>query len=110
MPQDYAEVNSMPNRYFNLTQDLDEFVCARIEGGRYADTNELVQAALRALAREERARETKHTGRRASVDDDGARHIAEIDVFRELWLNKQRHMAPLGLRVEPSLSEISSGL
>lgn len=72
----------MPNRTFNLTPDLDEFLCARIEGGRYADTNELVQAALRALVREERMNGPKHTESRA----DDARRIAEIDVFRELWL------------------------
>jgi putative addiction module CopG family antidote len=89
-PKDSAEVKSMPNRTFNLTPDLDEFLCARIEGGRYADTSELVQAALRALDREERMNGLKRAVSQARVEEDEARCIAEIDVFRELWLNQHQ--------------------
>ena len=100
----------MPNRYFNLTPDLDEFLCARVEGGRYANTSELVQAALRALEREERAREKTRIQWQATVDEEYARHIAGIDVFRELWLNQQQPQASQDSFAEPSPSWISTGL
>lgn len=98
----------MPNRNFNLTPELDEFLCARVEGGRYSDTSELVQAALRALAREERMN-TNPTASRSANGDDDARRIAEIDVFRELWLNQHKSQSILSSCTEPSMSEISPG-
>ena len=99
----------MPNRNFNLTPELDEFLCARVEGGRYSDTSELVQAALRALAREERMNGHKRTASRSEELEDDARRIAEIDVFRELWLNQHKSQSIFGSCPEPNMSEISPG-
>lgn len=76
----------MPNRNVNLTPDLDDFVLTMVEGGRYANASEMVQAALRVLNREERALETKRTELQPAVDVSDASHIAEIDAFRKLWL------------------------
>jgi antitoxin ParD1/3/4 len=43
----------MPTRNVNLTDELDSFVLAKIESGRYENASEVVRAALRALEREE---------------------------------------------------------
>ncbi|MGA3134739.1 MAG: type II toxin-antitoxin system ParD family antitoxin [Terracidiphilus sp.] len=76
----------MPNRNVHLPPDLDDFVLTRIEGGRYSNANELVQAALRALDREERTHEAKRAATRAATQGADARSIQEGDVFRKLWL------------------------
>jgi putative addiction module CopG family antidote len=94
-------------RNINLTPDLDEFISARVDGGRYANIGELVQAALRALDREERTRDRERAEWRTAADEDCARRIAEIDVFRELWLNQHRSRAAQGSCAEPSMPEIS---
>jgi putative addiction module CopG family antidote len=99
----------MPFHKINLTQELDEFVCARVEGGRYEDINELVRAALRALDREERRNAFKRSELRSS-DAECARRIAEIDVFRELWLNQHRPQATEGACMEAYIAGFSPGL
>jgi antitoxin ParD1/3/4 len=42
----------MPTRNVNLTQELDRFVLARVESGRFGNASEVVRAGLRTLARE----------------------------------------------------------
>ena len=37
----------------NLTEELDSFVLAKVESGRYENASEVVRAALRTLEREE---------------------------------------------------------
>ncbi len=46
----------MPLRHIRLTPEEQEYVMACVESGRFANAGELVQAALRALKREERVR------------------------------------------------------
>jgi putative addiction module CopG family antidote len=65
----------MPHRTIKLAPELCDFVGARVESGRYENANELIQAAFRALHREERKSEQERP----------ARSIAEGDVFRKLW-------------------------
>ena len=43
----------MPTRNVNLTDELDHFVLAKVESGRYENASEVVRAALRTLEREE---------------------------------------------------------
>jgi antitoxin ParD1/3/4 len=76
----------MPSRNVNLTPDLDDFVLTMVEGGRYANASEMVQAALRVLDRNERAHEAKRAELQPAVDLGDASRIAEIDAFRKLWL------------------------
>jgi antitoxin ParD1/3/4 len=76
----------MPSRNVNLTPDLDDFVLTMIEGGRFSNVSEMVQAALRVLHREERAHEVKRIQLQPAVDEGDASRIAENDVFRKLWL------------------------
>jgi antitoxin ParD1/3/4 len=80
----------MPKRNVNLTPDLEDFVLTRVESGRYANVSELVQAALHALHREERMRDSTRKPRHAA-DRDHAGTIAEADEFRMLWQAHQTH-------------------
>jgi len=65
----------MTHLYIKLTAESYDFVQSRVESGRYENANDLVWAALRALHREESAREAN---RKSNV-------IAETDIFRKLW-------------------------
>jgi len=76
----------MPSRNVNLTPDLDDFVLTMVEGGRYANASEMVQVALHALNREERARETERAQSQPAAGFHDASGIAEIDAYRKLWL------------------------
>jgi antitoxin ParD1/3/4 len=75
----------MPNRNVHLTPDLDDFVLTRIESGRYANASELVQAALRALDREEQ----QHKSRRATAKNAAVgMHVPTAhvgDPLSKLW-------------------------
>jgi antitoxin ParD1/3/4 len=71
----------MPTRNVNLTEELDRFVAAKIENGRYENASEVVRAALRTLEREEREYEAKLAVLRAAIDEGDASGIAEGDVF-----------------------------
>lgn len=46
----------MPLRHIRLTPEEQEYVLHCVESGRFANAGELIQAALRALKREERVR------------------------------------------------------
>jgi antitoxin ParD1/3/4 len=74
----------MPTRNVNLTQELDRFVLARVESGRFENASEVVRAALRTLEREERVFEAKLETLRAAIDEGDASGIAEGDVFAQV--------------------------
>ncbi len=74
----------MPTRNVNLTQELDSFVLARVESGRFENASEVVRAALRILERDERLYEAKLEALRAAVDEGDASGIAEGDVFAQV--------------------------
>jgi antitoxin ParD1/3/4 len=74
----------MPTRNVNLTQELDSFVLARVESGRFENASEVVRAALRTLEREERLYEAKLEALRAAIDEGDASGIAEDDVFQQV--------------------------
>ena len=71
----------MPTRNVNLTDQLDRFVLAKVESGRYENASEVVRAALRTLEREEQQYEVKLAGLRAAIDQGDASGIAEGDPF-----------------------------
>jgi antitoxin ParD1/3/4 len=62
----------MPTRNVNLTDELDHFVLAKVESGRYENASEVVRAALRTLEREEQRHEAKLTALRAAIDGGDA--------------------------------------
>jgi antitoxin ParD1/3/4 len=74
----------MPTRNVNLTEELDRFVLAKVESGRYENASEVVRAALRSLDREERTYEAKLTALRAAIDEGDASGIAEGDPFQRI--------------------------
>lgn len=72
---------SMPTRNVNLTDELDRFVLAKVESGRYDNASEVVRAALRTLEREEQQFEAKLVALRTAIDQGDASGIATGDVF-----------------------------
>ena len=74
----------MPTRNVNLTDELDHFVLAKVESGRYENASEVVRAALRSLDREERTYEAKLAALRAAIDEGDASGIAEGDPFKRV--------------------------
>jgi antitoxin ParD1/3/4 len=74
----------MPTRNVNLTHELDRFVLARVESGRFENASEVVRAALRSLEREERMYEAKLEALRAAIDEGDASGVAEGDVFSQV--------------------------
>jgi antitoxin ParD1/3/4 len=76
--------SAMPTRNVNLTQELDSFLLARVQSGRYENASEVVRAALRTLEREERVYEAKLEALRAAVDEGERSGIAEGDVFAQV--------------------------
>ena len=85
----------MPTRNVNLTKELDSFVVARVESGRFENASEVVRATLRTLERDERLYETKLAALRAAIDEGDASGVVEGDVFvevrKELKLSKKSH-------------------
>jgi len=49
----------MPTRNVNLTVELDHFVRAKVESGRFENASEVVRAALRQLERDEQEFDAK---------------------------------------------------
>ncbi|MGO8759882.1 MAG: type II toxin-antitoxin system ParD family antitoxin [Terracidiphilus sp.] len=74
----------MPTRNVNLTPELDRFVLARVESGRFENASEVVRTALRTLEREERLYEAKLEALRAAIDEGDASGAAEGDVFAQV--------------------------
>jgi antitoxin ParD1/3/4 len=70
----------MPTRNVNLTDELDRFVAAKIENGRYDNASEVVRAALRTLEREEREYEAKLCLLQRAIDEGDASGIAKGNV------------------------------
>jgi antitoxin ParD1/3/4 len=71
----------MPTRNVNLTDELDRFVLAKVESGRFENASEVVRAALRTLEREEQRYELKLAALRAAIDQGDASGVAEGDSF-----------------------------
>jgi antitoxin ParD1/3/4 len=74
----------MPTRNVNLTDELDQFVAAKIESGRYENASEVVRAALRTLERDEQEHEAKLAALRAAIDAGDASGIAEGNPFARI--------------------------
>jgi antitoxin ParD1/3/4 len=74
----------MPTRNVNLTDELDRFVLAKIQSGRYENASEVVRAALRILEREEQQFEAKLAALRTAIDEGDASGIAEGNPFQRV--------------------------
>ena len=71
----------MPTRNVNLTDELDRFVLAKVESGRYENASEVVRAALRTLEAEEQRYELKLAALRRAMDAGDASGVAEGSSF-----------------------------
>ncbi len=71
----------MPTRNVNLTEELDRFVAAKIESGKYDNASEVIRAALRSLERDEQTHDAKLAALRGAIDAGDASGIAAGDVF-----------------------------
>ena len=71
----------MPTRNVNLTDELDRFVLAKVESGHYENASEVVRAALRTLAREEREYEAKLAALKTAIDEGDSSGAAEGNSF-----------------------------
>lgn len=65
----------------NLTDELDRFISAKVESGRFENASEVVRAALRTLMRDEQTYEEKLAALRTAIDEGDASGIAEGNVF-----------------------------
>lgn len=74
----------MPTRNVNLTDELDSFVLAKIESGRYENASEVVRAALRTLEREDQQFEAKLVALQTAIDKGDASGVAEGDSFQRV--------------------------
>lgn len=70
----------MPTRNVNLTDELDSFVVAKVESGRYQNASEVIRAALRTLEREEQY-EARLAALRNAIDEGDGSGIAEGNPF-----------------------------
>lgn len=76
----------MPTRNVNLTDELEGFIQATVESGRYQNASDVVRAALRALDREEREFEAKLSSLRAAIDEGDASGVAADNPFERVRL------------------------
>jgi antitoxin ParD1/3/4 len=74
----------MPTRNVNLTPELDNFITAKVESGRYENASEVVRAALRELEREEQEHEAKMVALIQAIEEGDASGVAAGDVFADV--------------------------
>lgn len=74
----------MPTRNVNLTEELDRFVAAKVDSGRYANASEVVRASLRALEREELEADAKLAILHAALEEGERSGIAPDGVFERV--------------------------
>jgi antitoxin ParD1/3/4 len=74
----------LPTRNVNLTDELDRFVLARVESGRYENASEVVRAALRILERKEQIYEARLAALRTAIDEGDASGVAEGNPFARI--------------------------
>jgi antitoxin ParD1/3/4 len=84
----------MPTRNVNLTPELDDFISAKIESGRYENASEVVRAALRELEREEKEYDLKMAALTLALEEGLASGVAEGDVFEEVLRDIQNGKIP----------------
>jgi antitoxin ParD1/3/4 len=70
----------MPTRTVDIPEELDSFITASVESGRFSNPTEVVAAALRALQLEEDDYNEKLAALRAAIDKGIASGVAEGDI------------------------------
>ena len=73
----------------SLTTELEKFVCAKVESGRYNSASEVVREALRLLEEHDQARSVQLTGFNHELGRrldtlDGGQHVSPADARARL--------------------------
>jgi len=84
--------STTPTRSVNLTDELDQFILAKVASGKFENASEVVRAALRALDRDEREYEARLAAVRAAIDEGDASPDAAPGVFERI---RAKHGLPL---------------
>jgi antitoxin ParD1/3/4 len=71
----------MPIRNVSLTDELEQFVLAKVSSGEYEDASDVVRAALRGLERQEQYRNAKLQALQAAIDQGDSSGLAPAGVF-----------------------------
>ena len=74
----------MPTRNVSLSEELENFVLAKIDSGRYENASEVIRAALRTLEREEQQFEARLAALRTAIDQGDASGAVPGDSFRRV--------------------------
>ena len=85
----------MPLRNVRLTPEEQEYVISNVESGRFGNVTELVQAALKALKREERARQVHAAKETVGENQVALPHFRQISVGEFLFPDRRRRSAPI---------------
>lgn len=67
----------MPTRNVSLTDELDRFVAANVESGRYENASEVIRAGLRALEEREQERQAKLSALKTAIAEGEQSGVAE---------------------------------
>ena len=74
----------MPTRNISLTPELDREVAARVASGQYENASEVMRAALRALAHQERSERARERWLEHAIAEGDESGIAKGDVFERI--------------------------
>lgn len=74
----------MPTRNVNLTEQLDQYVDAKIRSGEYANASEVLRAGLRALEQTEREDQARLDALRAALLAGEQSGVVQGDVFTHI--------------------------
>ena len=68
----------------NLTDELEGFIQAKVESGRYKNASDVVRTALRRLERDEREYEAKLFALRTAIDEGAASGVMDFCPFEQI--------------------------
>ena len=78
----------------NLTDELEGFIQAKVESGRYKNASDVVRTALRRLERHEREYEAKLFALRNAIDEGDASGVMDGNPFDQIRAAMQRAVKP----------------
>ena len=74
----------MPTCNVILTAELEGFIQAKVESGRYQNASDVVRTALRTLERDEREYEARLSALKAAIDEGDASGVTDCDPFARI--------------------------
>ena len=74
----------MPTRNVNLTDELEGFIQAKVESGRFQNASDVVRTALRTLERDEREFEAKLAALGNAIDEGDTNGVLNYNPFERI--------------------------